>query len=284
MKKILISVAPVPHTGTAIPQGPATPVTPEEVAAATIECAKAGAAMVHLHVRDQYAEQTADLFHFSKTLDLIRSQSDIVIQGSTGGVADLSLEDRCVSLDDPRTETASLNMGSSNSGNGVYINTIPDIRFWATKMQERQIIPELECFDLSMIETVIKLAEEGLIPKPLGFNFCFGYEGSLSSNHDYLFTLKNALPAGSHWGIIHRGMKDLRFVAAAAALGASSISVGYEYSYQYAAGRLAATNAEMVQRLVDLLAMMDITTMSPAEARSFMGVPDKKNVPVTDLK
>lgn len=276
MKKILISVAPVPHTGTAIPQGPATPVTPEEVAKATIECAKAGAAMVHLHVRNQYAEQTADLFHFSKTLELIRSQSDIVIQGSTGGVADLSLEDRCVSLDDPRTETASLNMGSSNSGNGVYINTLPDIRFWAAKMKERGIIPELEVFDLSMIETVIKVYQEGLIPKPLSFNFCFGYEGSLSPNPDYLYTLKNALPAGSHWGIIHRSMKDFRFLAAAAALGASAISVGYEYSYQYAPGKLAATNAEMVKRLIDLLAMLDIMPMSPTEARQLMGVSPKK--------
>lgn len=272
MKKILISVAPVPHMGTVIPQGLHTPATPEEVAAAAVECAKKGAAMVHLHVRDQYADQTANLFHFSQTLDLIRQQSDIIIQGSTGGVADLSLEDRCVSLDEPRTESASLNMGSANSGNSVYINTLPDIRFWASKMKANGIIPELECFDLSMIETVNRIHREGLIEQPLSFNFCFGYDGSLSANADYLFSLKNALPPGAHWGIIHRGMKDMRFLALAACLGASSISVGYEYSFQYAAGKLAASNAELIERLVDVLAKLDIEPMTPAEARAYMGI------------
>ena len=136
MKKILLSFAPVAHEGVVIPCGVKNPKTPEEIAAEVINCTGLGAAMVHLHVRNDRGEQTADLKWFTETIDLIRAESDIVIQGSTGGVAELSLEERCVSLSEPRVEVASLNMGSANLGDGVYINTLPDIRYWAKRMQD----------------------------------------------------------------------------------------------------------------------------------------------------
>ena len=77
-------------------------------------------------------------------------------------MAELSLEDRCVSLNDPRVEVASLNMGSANLGDGVYINTLPDIEFWAQRMIEKNVVPEMEIFDLSMIDNVAKIAKRGL--------------------------------------------------------------------------------------------------------------------------
>lgn len=272
VKKVLICVAPVPHTGSVIPDGADVPVRPDAIAADVKACAGAGAGMVHLHVRDEKGEQTADLTHFSHTLDLIRQSTDIVIQGSTGGVADLSLEDRCVSLNEPRVEVASLNMGSSNNGDGVYINTLPDIRFWAAKMKANGIRPELEIFDLSMVDSAVKIYREGLVEKPLSYNFCLGFENALAADINYLFYLKNCLPTGSHWGVIHRGMNDFALLVAAAAMGASTLSVGYEYSFYHRTGNVAASNAELVKRLVEALAAVDIAPMTVADARAHLNI------------
>ena len=110
-RKIIIAVAPVGRST----QPPAVnPLTPKQVADEVIRCARAGAGMVHLHVRDAKGAQTEEIGVYSETLDRIRNSSDIVIQGSTGGLSTLSLEQRCVALNDPRTEVASLNMGSMN--------------------------------------------------------------------------------------------------------------------------------------------------------------------------
>ena len=160
-RKIILCIAPVCHTGKEIPPGCRNPLTAEEVASEVRACADLGVGMVHLHVRDESGAQTFELDVFRRTLDLIREGSDIIIQGSTGGLADLSLEERCVCLEESRVEVASLNMGSVNFGEGVYINTFPDIRFWAGRMREHRVLPELECFDLGMVENSYLMAEEG---------------------------------------------------------------------------------------------------------------------------
>ncbi|HEC03032.1 MAG TPA: 3-keto-5-aminohexanoate cleavage protein, partial [Phycisphaerales bacterium] len=171
-RKVIIAVAPVKHPGSEMPAGCRNPESAQDIAQDVVDCAKAGAAMVHLHVRDEHGVQTADTDVFARTLDLIRAESDIIIQGSTGGLSTLSLEERCVSLNDPRVEVASLNMGSCNFADDVYINTLPDIRYWARRMQETETLPELEVFDLSMIATCSRIADEGLISRPMHFNIC----------------------------------------------------------------------------------------------------------------
>ncbi len=84
-------------------------------------------------------------------MNKLRKSSDIILQVSPGGLTSLTLEERCVALDDPRTEVASLNMGSVNFGEDVYINKLPDIRYWARRMQETNVAPELEIFEAGMI-------------------------------------------------------------------------------------------------------------------------------------
>jgi len=272
MRKILLSVAPVCHETVSIPEGVSVPYTPTEVAREVIECAGMGAGMVHLHVRNKKGEQTADLGHFSETIDLIRRDSDVIIQGSTGGMAELSLEERCVSLNDPRVEVASLNMGSANLGEGVYINTLPDIRYWAKRMKDARVVPEMEIFDLSMIDSVVKIGEEGLAKAPFAFNFCMGFENAIQAVPDHLNSLKRAIPAGSHWGIIHENMADLALLAAAAGMGASSLRFGFEDSFVYGEGKLARTNMDILERLVSLLELMDIEPLTAAEARILLGI------------
>ena len=268
-RPIVVAVAPV---GAKISEPSINPVTPEEVARETISCARAGATMVHLHVRDRQGEQTADLTEFTRTLDLIREESDIVIQGSTGGICELSLEERCVSLDDPRVELASLNMGSASIGEGVYINTLPDIRFWAQKMHRNNVVPELEIFEAGMISSVMKLAEEGVLPGPHHYNFCLGFQGALPAKAENLFFLKSLLPEGTPWGFIHEGMNSLSLTATAIDLGASVVRVGFEDGVYLEPGKAVQTNTQLVERLVSLVEVMGYRVATTQEARALFGI------------
>ena len=272
MKKILVAVAPVCHENVEIPAGIKVPFTPGEIADEVLACAGKGAAMVHLHVRDAKGKQTSDLRGFVDTVVMIRAGSDIIIQGSTGGVAELSLEERCICLNDPRVEVASLNMGSANMREGVYINTLPDIRFWAARMMEKNVTPEMEIFDLSMIDSVLKIHSEGLAKPPFAFNFCLGFENAIQATPDNLLHLRQSIPANSHWGIVHDGMKDFSLLIAAACIGASCVRVGFEDGFFYQEGKTAGSPSELVERLVDILARIGFEPMTPGQARTMMDI------------
>ena len=273
-RKIVVTVAPVCHVGKEIPVGCRNPLTPEEVAAETAACAKAGASQVHLHTRDLTGEQTFDLAVFRQTLDLIRQRTDIVIQGSTGGLSTLTLEERCVCLDEPRVEVASLNMGSVNFGESVYVNTLPEIRYWAARMKEKKVVPEMEIFDLSMVETCSKLADEGALERPMHYNFCLG-TGTASNlsdtprNLEYMVSLAES---GAHWGLNNDRMQSLSMLACAISMGASVVRVGFEDSFYYAPGKLAPTNAVLVEKVVELIRAMGHEPATPAEARHIFGI------------
>jgi 3-keto-5-aminohexanoate cleavage enzyme len=266
-RKIIIAVAPVKNPGTALPEHCINPITPEQVAEQTVACARAGASLVHLHVRDESGKQTGDLTHFSRTIELIRQESDIVIQGSTGGLSSLTLEERCVALNDERVQMASLNVGSTNFSEDVYINTLPDIRHWAQRMLDGHIVPECEIFDLSMIGTVHRLAREGLLRDPIHYNFALGFESSLSATPENLFYLKSALPADAIWGFVHDGMMNFSLLAAALCLGATVIRVGFEDSVYYRGDRPAESNVVLVEQIHELVDRLgfEVTTIEEAK-------------------
>jgi len=268
-KKIIVSVAPV---GNNIAPPSRNPVTPDEVAREVIECTRAGASMVHLHVRDRKGDQTADLTAFSETLDMIRQASDIIIQGSTGGLTSLSLEDRCVCLNDPRVEVASLNMGSVNFGETVYVNTLPDIRFWADRMRKSDVIPELEIFEAGMIQVADKLLEEGFLSPPFDYNFCMGVPWAIPAHTASLLFFKSLLPKDASWGVLHNQMNDLSLLAAAIGAGASAVRVGFEDSVYYAPGHAAAKNPELVEKVVALIRSIGFEAATPDEARRLLKV------------
>jgi 3-keto-5-aminohexanoate cleavage enzyme len=271
-RKIIIGLAPV---GVDIESPSINPLSPQDVAREVVDCAKAGAGMVHLHVRDGSGNQTEDLTVFSKTLDLIRKDSDIIIQGSTGGLSSLSLEERCVSLNDPRVEVASLNMGSANFGEQVYINTLPDIRYWARRMAEQRIVPELEVFEGGMMENAPRLVKEGILSKPFYYNFCVGFPGALPARPASLFMLCSALPPDTPWGLVHHHMNDFSFLAFALGMGASMIRVGFEDSAHFAPGEAAATNVLLVEKVVSFIRSMGCDVATPAEARKTLGIPER---------
>lgn len=272
-RKIIVAVAPV---GRSVEPPAKNPLTPKEVAAQVVGCAKAGASMVHLHVRDKEGKQTEKLQDFSRTLDLIREKSDIMIQGSTGGLTTLSLEERCVSLNDPRVQVASLNMGSVNFGEDVYINRMSDIRYWAKRMEETRVIPELEVFDVGMMPAVRHLVQEGVLKPPCHFNFCLGFHWALPAVSKSLFFMTSFLKENEEWGVIHVGMNDLSLLATAIGMGARAIRVGFEDSVFYAPGKRAITNPELVEKAVSLLQHLGYEPASPKEAIEMLAIPKSK--------
>lgn len=268
-RKIIVAVAPV---GRRVEPPSLNPLTPEEVAAQVVECEKTGAGMVHLHVRDREGNQTEKLHDFSKTLDIIRESSDIILQGSTGGLSTLTLEERCVALNDPRVEVASLNMGSVNFGEDVYINRLPDIRYWAKRMEEAGVVPELEIFEVGMVPVVRHLILEGALKAPCHFNFGIGFHWAMPADPRSLFFMTSLLKEDEEWGIIHDGMNDLSLLAAAVGMGARVVRVGFEDSVFYAPGKAAKTNPELVEKVVSLIQQMGFDTASPKEARELLGI------------
>jgi len=268
-RKIIVAVAPV---GKDIEPLSINPLTPEEVAREVIDCTRAGASFVHLHVRDDKGSQTDDLTQFSRTLDLIRESSDIIIQGSTGGLSELSLEARCVALNDPRVEVASLNMGSVNFSEDVYINRLPDIRYWARRMEEADVIPELEIFEAGMLTAVTKLLEEKVLKPPFTFGFPLGFRYALPAVPNSLFFLTSSLPANAAWGVVHESMQDFSLLATAIGMGAAAIRVGFEDSVYYAPGKAAPTNVELVEKIVSLIHQIGYEVATPAEARELLGL------------
>jgi 3-keto-5-aminohexanoate cleavage enzyme len=268
-RKIIVAVAPV---GREVVTPSINPLTPEAVAKEVIDCTRAGASMVHLHVRDSYGEQTEDITVFSRTLDLVRESSDIIIQGSTGGLSTLTLEERCVSVTDPRVEVASLNMGSVNFGEDVYINRVPDIRYWAGRMSENQVVPELEVFEAGMIPEAQMLIDEGTLKPPFYYNFALGFHWAIPPDPKSLFFLTSLVPAGVCWSVVHDGMQDFALLATAIGLGASMVRVGFEDSVRYAPGKIAKTNLALVEKLVSLVQQIGYEVTTPDEAREILGV------------
>jgi 3-keto-5-aminohexanoate cleavage enzyme len=268
-RKIIIAVAPVGRT--AMPPA-VNPLTPRQVADEVVRCARAGAAMVHLHVRDAKGVQTEEIGAYAQTLDRIRAASDIILQGSTGGLTSLSLEERCVALNDPRTEVASLNMGSVNFGEEVYVNRLPDIRYWAERMRATRTVPELEIFDSGMLPAARALVAEGAIQPPYSICFCLGFHWTLAPDPKSLFFMTSLMTEAVPWGVIHDGMQDFTLLAAAIGLGASLVRVGFEDSIFWAPGRAVRRNAELVKKLADLVRLMGREVATPDEARRILGV------------
>ena len=274
MRKIIVTVAPVCHVGKEIPAECKNPLTPEEITEDVVNCYKAGACQVHLHTRDLNGNPTFELDVFQKTINMIREKTDMIIQGSTGGLSSLSLEQRCVSLNVPEVEIASLNMGSVNFGETVYVNTNPDLRYWAKRQREANVVPEMELFDLSHVECCSRLADEGVIKRPLHYNYCVGPGASsnLSATGKNVAHLDMLADPGTSWGINRDSMKDFSILACAIGMGANAVRVGFEDSFYYAPGKRAHTNAELVERLVELIRLMGCEPATPSEAREMLEI------------
>lgn len=250
-------------------QNPNLPLTPEEIAAASAAACKAGASIIHLHVRDQNGNATMDPAVFQRTIRLIREQCDVVVEVTTGGAVGMSDAERMQPLE-LRPEMASLDCGTMNFGDDYIVNTIPAMRNYARKMKAYGIRPTLECFDLSHVYAADLLIKEGLVEPPFHFGFVLNVPGGVQYDLETLALFTRKIPSGSFWTVMGVGGK----ASLAAQYGALALNgfirVGFEDNVYYAKGLPAESNAQLVQRAARIAREGAREIATPADVRRML--------------
>lgn len=259
MDKVLISVAPVAATD--------KDVDPVKVAKDVIDCSRAGAGMVHLHVRDLQGNLTTDMTALEETLQLIRKESDIIIEVSTGGISDLTIQERCMPLYTDLVEACSLNVGSTNLGNAVYANPIEDVEYCVQELLKMKKTPEVEAFEIGHIYAMKELMEKYPFQAPVLFTIVLGHKGEAPATPEVLTAMIPMIPKEALWGITQANRKDYSLIGAAVGLGASTVRIGFEDSRYLDVNTIADTNLPLVEKTVRLLKAMDKEPLTPNEAR-----------------
>lgn len=274
MRKIMVSVAPVSAADKQI--------IPEKIAKDVVECYKLGASMVHLHVRDAKGKLTPDLTLLEETVRLIRKECDIVVEISTGGVSNLSIEERCTPCVPDYVEANSLNVGSVNLGKAVYQNPIDDVEYCVSQILSHGKRPEIEVFELGMIHTVKELDEKFHFVKPILFALVFGHGGEMPATPEALkhmveYLYENFSEKEALWGYTQANRKDWSMMKLALEKGASSIRIGFEDSNYLESGEVASTNAMVVAEGISLVRNLGFEPMTPEDARKMLHIERRQN-------
>jgi 3-keto-5-aminohexanoate cleavage enzyme len=269
LDKLIITVA-VCGAEVTKQDNPNLPTTPEEIAQDVYNCFLKGASIVHLHVRDKDGKPTQDIEVFKKTMELIRSQCDIIIQISTGGALSATPEERAAPLA-LIPEMASLTCGTVNFGSGVFWNPPDLIESFARRMKELKIKPEIEVFEAGMINNALQLVKKGLLQLPLHFDFVMGVPGGITGNIRDLVYLVESIPSGSTWSVAGIGRFELPLAVAAIIMG-GHVRVGFEDNIYYSKGVLAQSNAQLVERVVRIARELGREIASPEEARRILNL------------
>lgn len=248
---------------------PYVPVTPEEVTEDTLRCWEAGAAVVHIHARDKEQRPSHDYEFFARCLEGLRSRCDIIVQFSTGARGNVDRETRIRSAD-LRPDMMSLNAGSSNFATHAFVNSLQDIEFWVSRMNEYDIKPEIECFDVGHVFTGIELGRRGLLKPPLLFTIILGVQGALPFTPQNFMHVYSCIPDDAHFSVIGVGRYQLPMVALSTALG-GNVRVGLEDNIYYSY-KVLATNRQLVERAVRLSKECQREIATPAEARKILGI------------
>jgi uncharacterized protein (DUF849 family) len=279
-------------TGSAdsVRKNPNVPVTPAEIAASALEAHAAGAAIVHLHVRDMDTGLSSrDPALFREVVDRIRSQDQSVILNLTGGMGgDLLIgpeEDplalrpgtdfvgpleRIAHVLDLKPEIGSLDCGSLNFDEQLYATTPNFLRTMARAYRQKGVRPELEVFELGHIELAKQLLAESLIEAPALFQLCLGIKYGAPASAEAMHAMRDALPAGSHWSAFGLGRMQMPMAAQAVLLG-GNVRVGLEDNLYLDKGVLA-TNAQLVARARSIVELLGVRVLTAPETRKRLGL------------
>jgi 3-keto-5-aminohexanoate cleavage enzyme len=255
-------------------QTPHLPITAREIADEAARCRDAGAAIVHLHVRNPDGSPTQSRERFQEAIEAIAEKTDVIVQTSTGGAVGMSIDERAGPLG-CRPEMATLNLGTVNFGDDIFVNTRPDIRSLARKIREAGSVPELECYEVGHVEEGIALAKEGLLSAPYHFQFVMGIAGAIGATEENLRTLVARLPEGSTWAVAAVGRHQLPMTELAMRLGGHA-RVGLEDNIYLEKGVLAQGSAPLVARAAAYAKSIGRKPLEPEEARAHLGLPSKR--------
>jgi 3-keto-5-aminohexanoate cleavage enzyme len=251
---------------------PNVPYTVEEIVREAESAYKAGASIIHLHVREDDGTPTQSKERFKVCMDAILEKCpDVIIQPSTGGAVGMSNEER-LQPTELSPEMATLDCGTLNfGGDEIFINTENTIKEFGQKMIERGVKPELECFDKSMIEMAIRLHKKGYIKAPMHFSFVMGINGGIGGDlRDFLF-LKESLPSDSTFSVAGLGRYEFP-LATAAIISGGHVRVGFEDNIYLERGVLAKSNGELVKKVVRIAKELGREIATPEEARVILGL------------
>ena len=249
---------------------PGLPVSPDEIAIAAQGAVEAGAAIIHLHVRDEAGRPTQRTDVFLETTQKIKARTDCIVQYSTGGAAGTPLEARIAPLS-LKPEMATLSMGTLNFGEEIFENTEKIILAIGQAIREAGALPELEIFDAGMMDTMHRFLHKGLLAQPFHVNLVMGVPGGIGGDLKRLLLLIELLPAGQRWTVSGIGGCQLPLAVHAMALG-GHVRVGYEDNIYYRKGELARSNAQFVGRIARIAGEMDRKIATVQAARKMLGI------------
>ncbi len=274
--KVVITVA---QTGALVTKkmNPAVPEQPEEIAQSAYDCYNEGAAVVHIHARDKDGLNTGDPAIFKDIHERIRAKCDIIIQDSTGGGYNLTVEQRTGCLE-AYPEMASLNMGTlvrtiGEAAGTPFMNTRQEIENFVKRMIQFGVKPEMEVYNLAMLQEVNILIQKGLLTPPYNISLILGmaYQGALEANHLYLTSYLQFLPDNAYFNALGVGKAQLSLGTMGMILG-GNVRVGLEDNIYFRKGELAKSNAQLVARIVRVARELGKEPCTPDEARKLFGL------------
>lgn len=287
-REVIVSCA-ITGAGDTAGKNSNVPVTPQEIAESAIEAAEAGAAVAHIHVRDpETGKGCNDPELFREVVERIReSDTDVVINLTAGGGGDFfpndedpgvgapgtnvqSPEERHAHVEELLPEICTLDCGSYNFADFLYLNTEGWIRRQASLIQQAGVKPEIECFELGHIRLARQLVQEGLVDDPPFFQLCLGIPWAAEANTETMHAMRDALPAGAQWCGFGVGRMQIPMAAQSVLLG-GNVRVGLEDNLYLDKG-VPATNGQLVERAVGVIESLGAIPVTPAEAREKLGL------------
>lgn len=281
--EVIVSCA-ITGAGDTADKHPDLPVTPEQIADSAIAAAKAGAAIAHCHVRDPATKQgSRDTALYSEVVDRIRdSGTDVIINLTAGMGGDymvdednpsvpgpgsdlITAEERLVHVEELLPEMCTLDCGSLNFGESVYVSTPDTLRFMAKRVQELGVKPELEVFDMGHLRFANQMVDEGLFDDPPLYQICLGIPWGAPATTDAMKAMRDMLPDNAQWAGFGISRMEMPMVAQAVLLG-GHVRVGLEDNLYLERGVLAS-NDQLVSKAIDIIELMGARAVTPAEAR-----------------
>lgn len=268
--KLIITAAVLGNVPTK-EMNPNTPITTDEIVEDIIKCREAGASVAHIHVRDENGEPTSDRKLFKEILDkLEEKECDIITQLSTGARGGENTVEWRGQMLDLNAEMASLSTGSSNFVSQVNANSFQLIEELAEKMYANNIKPEIEAFDLGMIDNAKYLLREGILKGPLQFNFVMNVRGSVAGTPRNLLHMVESIPEGSTFTTSGIGPSQLPMLTMSILLGGHA-RTGLEDTVLYDKG-VMASNVMLVERVVRISKELGREIATPDEARKILSI------------
>lgn len=286
MNHEVIVTCAVTGAGDTVGKHPGVPVTPEQIADAAIEAAKAGAAIAHIHVRDpKTGKGSRDAALFQEVVDRVRSSgTDVVLNLTSGMGGDWTPSDENPAMPGKPTdmigpierldhvkaalpEICTLDCGTMNFGDGntIYVSTPPYLRRMAELTKQWGVKPELEVFELGHIRFARQMMAEGLIADPPMFQICLGIPWGADQTVDNMKAMKDALPLECNWAGFGIGRMQMPMAAASVLMG-GNVRVGLEDNLFLDRGVLAS-NGQLVERAVEIIQRLGARVLTPGEAR-----------------